>query len=146
MTLGEKLAVIRKENNLTQEQFAELLGVSRQSVSKWELNSAYPETEKLIRISKVFGCSLDYLLKDEIQQADVTLTAAGEEAHRDWIRAVLLTYLSFPPVFGWMVGIFSLLHQHKRVHSKKMTALTVLGMAVSAAVTAVMIAGVCLGL
>ena len=50
MTLGEKIAKQRKENNYTQEQLADLLGVSRQSVSKWESDLAYPETDKLIRL------------------------------------------------------------------------------------------------
>ena len=65
MTLGEKLAKLRREQNLTQEQLAELLGVSRQSVSKWESNAAYPETEKLIRLAKMYDCSLDYLLLEK---------------------------------------------------------------------------------
>lgn len=69
MTLGEKLAKLRKENNYTQEQLAGVLGVSRQAISKWESDTAYPETDKLIRISELFGCSLDYLLKDK---ADMT--------------------------------------------------------------------------
>ena len=77
---------------------------------------------------------------------DVTLAAAGEEAHRDWTKAVILTYLSFPPVFGWIVGIFSLLHQRRRVHNKAMTALTAVGMAVSFALTAAMVVGIGLGL
>lgn len=64
MTLGDKLSKLRRENNYTQEQLADLLGVSRQAVSKWESNAAYPETDKLIRLSKLFDCSLDYLLKD----------------------------------------------------------------------------------
>ncbi len=67
MTLGDKLSKLRKENNYTQEQLASILGVSRQSISKWESNSAYPETDKMIRISELFNCSLDYLLKDEIE-------------------------------------------------------------------------------
>lgn len=65
MAIGEKLAGLRRKNNLTQEQFAQMLGVSRQSVSKWESDLAYPETEKLLRISEIFDCSLDYLLKDK---------------------------------------------------------------------------------
>jgi transcriptional regulator with XRE-family HTH domain len=65
MTLGDKLAKLRKEHNYTQEQLAAVLGVSRQSVSKWESNLAYPETDKLIRLSKLFDCSLDYLLRDD---------------------------------------------------------------------------------
>ena len=64
MTLGEKIAKQRKERNYTQEQFADILGVSRQSISKWESNITYPETDKLIRMSELFDCSLDYLLKD----------------------------------------------------------------------------------
>lgn len=64
MTLGGKLSKLRKENNYTQEQLADVLGVSRQAVSKWESNITYPETDKLIRISELFDCSLDYLLKD----------------------------------------------------------------------------------
>lgn len=64
MTLGDKLSKKRKDNNYTQEQLADILGVSRQSISKWESNIAYPETDKLIRISELYNCSLDYLLKD----------------------------------------------------------------------------------
>lgn len=65
MTLGDKISKLRKDNNYTQEQLAGILGVSRQSVSKWESNLAYPETDKLIRMSEMFQCSLDYLLKDD---------------------------------------------------------------------------------
>lgn len=66
MTFGEKISKLRKDNNYTQEQLADILEVSRQSVSKWESNSAYPETEKLIRLARLFDCSTDYLLKDDI--------------------------------------------------------------------------------
>lgn len=65
MTLGDKLSKLRKENNYTQEQLADVLGVSRQAVSKWESNITYPETDKLIHISKLFHCTTDYLLLDE---------------------------------------------------------------------------------
>ena len=65
MTLCDKLSKLRKENNYTQEQLADILGVSRQSISKWESNISYPETDKLIRVSELFNCSLDYLLKDD---------------------------------------------------------------------------------
>ena len=67
MTTGEKISKLRKENNYTQEQLSHILGVSRQSISKWESNIAYPETDKLIRISELFVCSLDYLLKEEME-------------------------------------------------------------------------------
>ncbi|MBQ8388304.1 MAG: helix-turn-helix transcriptional regulator, partial [Clostridia bacterium] len=68
MTLGEKLSKLRKEYNYTQEQLADILGVSRQSISKWESDIAYPETDKLIKIGKLFECSMDYLLKDDITE------------------------------------------------------------------------------
>ena len=68
MTLGEKLSKLRKEYNYTQEQLADILGVSRQSISKWESDIAYPETEKLIELGKLFECSMDYLLKDEVTE------------------------------------------------------------------------------
>lgn len=75
MTLGEKLAKARKEKNITQEQLADHLGVSRQSISKWESDVAYPETDKLIRMSELFDCSLDYLLKESItEKAEKTQT------------------------------------------------------------------------
>lgn len=70
MTTGEKIAKLRRENNYTQEQFAELLGVSRQSISKYESNLAYPDTDKLIKISDLFGCTLDYLLKEQIENSN----------------------------------------------------------------------------
>lgn len=64
MTLGEKISKLRKENNITQEQLASMFGVSRQAISKWESDVAYPETDKLLKMSEVFKCSLDYLLRD----------------------------------------------------------------------------------
>ena len=68
MTLGEKISKQRKELNYTQEQLADILGVSRQSVSKWESDIAYPETDKLIELGKLFDCSMDYLLKEEVTE------------------------------------------------------------------------------
>ncbi|MGN0629596.1 MAG: helix-turn-helix domain-containing protein [Oscillospiraceae bacterium] len=68
MTLGNKLSKLRKENNYTQEQLADILGVSRQAISKWESDAAYPETDKLIRIGELYGCSMDYLIKDSVEE------------------------------------------------------------------------------
>jgi len=66
MEFSEKLQKIRKEHNITQENLADKLGVSRQAVSKWESGSAYPDTEKLIQISKIFNVSLDELISPNI--------------------------------------------------------------------------------
>ena len=67
MQMADKIAQLRRQNNLTQEQLAGLLGVTRQAVSRWESGAAYPETEKLIRLSRLYGCTVDYLLKDELE-------------------------------------------------------------------------------
>ena len=72
MTLGEKLELMRHKENYTQEQTAELLGVSRQTVGKWESDLAYPETEPLLENGRLFGCSMDDLLKEEITEPDAT--------------------------------------------------------------------------
>ena len=53
---------------MSQEDLAFKLGVSRQAVSKWESGAAYPETEKIVAICKLFDCSLDELLKDDIEE------------------------------------------------------------------------------
>ena len=79
MTLGAKIAIQRKELNYTQEQLADILGVSRQSISKWESDIVYPETEKLIELGKLFDCSMDYLLKEEvIEKGDVQTSILTE--------------------------------------------------------------------
>lgn len=70
MKLGEKIQQLRKEKQLSQEELAEKMGVSRQAVSKWESGSATPEIEKLIELSKLFGVSLNTLLQIEEQQQE----------------------------------------------------------------------------
>lgn len=68
MTTGEKIAALRKEKGITQEALAERLKVARQSVSRWEMDAAFPETEKLIKLSRILECSIDFLLNSEIQR------------------------------------------------------------------------------
>lgn len=142
MTFGEKITILRKENNLTQEQFAEMLNVSRQSVSKWELGLSFPDTEKLIRISKVFSCSLDYLLKDEIESKDVNQLQESDNARRNYYLGALYTYLSFAPLFGFLVGIYGIYHQKQTINNRKMVRLSILGIGVSLVFTAMMIIGI----
>lgn len=64
MALGEKIQQLRKKNHYSQEQMADRLSVSRQAVSKWELNDSVPDLEHAIAISQLFQVSLDELLKD----------------------------------------------------------------------------------
>ena len=66
MSFGEQLQLLRRANNLTQEDFAEQLQVSRQSVSKWESSKGYPEIEKIIYICNTYGVTLDELFAEEV--------------------------------------------------------------------------------
>lgn len=63
MEFAEKLTMLRKGSELTQEQLAERLNVSRQSVSKWESGQVIPEVDKIVELSRAFHVTLDYLLK-----------------------------------------------------------------------------------
>ncbi len=69
MTLGEKLQKLRKARRLTQEELATQIGVSRQSLSKWESDGALPDTANIITLADLFGVSTDYLLR-EAEAAD----------------------------------------------------------------------------
>ena len=67
MSFGSNLQFMRKmHNGMTQEDLADQMGVSRQTVSKWEMDGAFPEMEKAIALSKLFNCSLDELLKTDL--------------------------------------------------------------------------------
>ncbi len=74
MILADKIINLRKQNGWSQEQLAEQLGVSRQSVSKWESGMSIPDLDKIIKISKIFSVSTDYLLKDEINDMPINAT------------------------------------------------------------------------
>lgn len=66
MKLSDKLQLLRRERGYSQEELASVCGVSRQSISKWEADISLPETEKLIVLSRLFGVTVDVLLKDEL--------------------------------------------------------------------------------
>ncbi|MDE5631127.1 MAG: helix-turn-helix domain-containing protein, partial [Bacilli bacterium] len=72
MEFGEKLQNLRKASNLNQEQLADMLNVSRQSVSKWESGATYPEMDKLIAMAKIFNCSIDDLVNNEVKGKEIT--------------------------------------------------------------------------
>lgn len=78
MQFCEKLMELRRKAGLSQEQLADRLGVTRQSVSKWESGAAMPELGKLIALSELFGVSIDYLVKD----GDALDPAAEQESSR----------------------------------------------------------------
>ena len=73
MKFGEKLQKLRKQSGLSQEQLAARLTVSRQAVSKWELDDTMPDTENVIQLSRIFGVSCDYLLREEVDEPGAAL-------------------------------------------------------------------------
>lgn len=91
MTLGQRIQKGRKESGLSQEELAELLGVSRQAVSKWENDSGYPEMEKMIRLSQLYHVSLDYLVGNEQEPPVENIPAKGWYVSRELAES-FLTY------------------------------------------------------
>ena len=76
MLLSEKIMSLRKRNGWSQEELAQQLGVSRQSVSKWESMASMPDIQKIMAMSELFGVSTDYLLKDELEELPATAAVA----------------------------------------------------------------------
>ena len=85
MKLSEKLYQLRRQAGLSQEQAAEQLGVSRQSVSKWEGGQSVPEADKLAAISRLYGVTTDYLLLE-----DAPLQARTPAGNRSLIPGLIL--------------------------------------------------------
>ena len=80
MLLSEKIMSLRKRNGWSQEELAQRLGVSRQSVSKWESMASMPDIQKIMAMSELFGVSTDYLLKDELEELPATAIAVDYAA------------------------------------------------------------------
>ena len=75
MIFADKLIMLRKKEGWSQEELADQMNVTRQSVSKWEGAQSIPDLEKVLRLSELFGVSTDYLLKDELEEAEpITLS------------------------------------------------------------------------
>ncbi len=92
MSFGENLQFLRKKNNITQEQLAERLGVSRQSVSKWESEGSYPEMDKLLQLCEMFSCNMDALMRGSVEE-NVMEDTAHYDAHMNdfsrWISGTI---------------------------------------------------------
>jgi len=78
MILADKIILLRKKAGMSQEELADKLDVSRQSVSKWESAQSIPDLDRILEMSKIFGVSTDCLLKDEIEVEDETIKVDDE--------------------------------------------------------------------
>ena len=90
MILADKIIENRKKNGWSQEELADKLGVSRQSVSKWEGAQAVPDMKKIVQMSEVFGVSTDYLLRDDIEEANTPENAPVDNGLEETVRQVSL--------------------------------------------------------
>ncbi|MCR5743148.1 MAG: helix-turn-helix domain-containing protein [Lachnospiraceae bacterium] len=90
MILADKIINERKKNGWSQEELAEKLSVSRQSISKWEGAQSVPDIQKIIAMAQIFGVSTDYLLKDEIE-ADKAPAVVDDIAYPENSQAVLVS-------------------------------------------------------
>lgn len=90
MNFAEQIKSIRKQSNLSQEEFAQKLSISRQAVSNWENNRNLPDIEMLIMISRVFGVSLDQLILGENNMNEMTekLIKDGSATRRAKLNAI----------------------------------------------------------
>lgn len=99
MTFGERLYELRNKNNLSQEELAEVLDVSRQSISKWENDKAYPEMTRLLFMSDYFDVSLDYLMRGiekENNEEKVTADDADKNSNDKYkTKNILLVWNNF---------------------------------------------------
>lgn len=95
MVLGEKILMLRKARGMSQEQLAQALEVSRQAVSRWELNEAVPDVVRVVAMSELFGVTTDYLLKDGAGGYTGAETAhgagpmSGRKSDQRWLGTVL---------------------------------------------------------
>ena len=127
MILADKIIELRKKNGWSQEELAEKLGVSRQAVSKWEGAQSVPDIQRILEMSRLFGVSTDYLLKDDMEYSSEVVTESAAEAdsplrrvdmetasaflafRRNWAPRIALAVflLIISPVALIMLGAFS---------------------------------------
>lgn len=103
MSIGERIANLRKEQNLSQGQLADALDISRQAVSKWENGQAYPDTLKLIQLADLLKSDVEYLatgriLKPKIQQVIVKVPEIQEKIVEKTVEKPVIRYVEKPVV------------------------------------------------
>ena len=95
MILADKIIDLRKKNGWSQEELAEKLGVSRQAVSKWEGAQSVPDIQRILEMSRLFGVSTDYLLKDDMDFGSEAVTESAAEADSPLRRVDMETANAF---------------------------------------------------
>lgn len=112
--VGDKIYRLRKQNGLSQEELADKIEVSRQSVSKWETNTMTPGTEQIAALAKLFKVSIDYLILNEEDRKEVAasqdmMPAKTKKHHRIRIAVVGLIIAVFVTVLSIVIAAISLI-------------------------------------
>ena len=109
--VSEKIYTLRRKSGLSQEQLAEIIGVSRQAISKWEGGLSVPESEKLIAISEYFNVTLDYLLKENadcIQKTEQKMVNEQSfKSHKEMLLGIITCVAGIIALVIW--GLISIL-------------------------------------
>ena len=115
MKFNEKLQKLRKDNNFSQEQLANEIGVSRQSVSKWESGTSYPEMDKLLTLAKIFNITLEQLTNDEISIENIKESNQNLNYAISYMKDLiddtikLANNMTFKKLIKFMIEIFVIL-------------------------------------
>lgn len=113
MNIGQKILEIRKQKNMTQEDFAQMFHVTRQTVSNWENQKSYPDLQTLVQISTVFDVSLDTMLKEDMHMVK---KIDGNKIY----KKILLSFVTCILAVGVAAGIYICICniQHNRMYDK----------------------------
>lgn len=115
MKLGEKILSARKKSGLSQVDLADALGVSRQSVSKWETGEANPEIGKLPELARLLGVSTDWLLSEEDEPAKergeagfgpVPQINIDQKTYPEWLDHMPGNITKMVKKYGWLYGVY----------------------------------------
>ena len=115
MNLSGKILYCRKKAGLSQEALAEKLGVSRQSVSKWETGEAVPELPKLVLLARAFGVTTDWLLSESEPEpetpepAEPPVSTAKAVPESNWVESVPGVIGRLIRRYGWLYGVYTAL-------------------------------------
>ncbi len=110
MKLGEKIMYARKKAGMSQIDLADILGVSRQSISKWETNESNPDISKLTTIAKTLNVSTDWLLseeditQDEIRTEEEDNAFADQKQYPEWVDRLPKFAVGMVKKYGWLYG------------------------------------------
>lgn len=109
MTMGQKIQQLRKSKGLSQEELSSMITVSRQAISKWELDESVPDTDNIVQICKIFGVSADYLLNDEVE-TDMDIPVVREnyqKATKQYNRKLWIVLIGAIIIISIVVGIIN---------------------------------------